>query len=116
LGGVFFPDKAGLSVNCSEEMNAGICRIKLHLSESQSLKDKRRVVKSIISRLRSQYNISIAEVDDQDLWQLVTLGIACVSNHNQHVDETLSKAMGFITKNYPELEIVDQEIEILSGP
>jgi uncharacterized protein YlxP (DUF503 family) len=96
-------------------MNAGICRIKLHLSESQSLKDKRRIVKSITSRLRSQYNISIAEVDDQDLWQLVTLGIACVSNQNQHVDETLSKAIGFITKNYPELEIVDQEIEILSA-
>ena len=97
-------------------MNAGICRIKLHLSDSQSLKDKRRIVKSIISRLRSQYNISIAEVDDQDLWQLVTLGIACVSNQNQHVDEILSKAMSFITKNYPELEIVDQEIEILSAP
>jgi uncharacterized protein YlxP (DUF503 family) len=116
LGGVFFPNKAGEYVNCFEEMNAGICRIKLHLSESQSLKDKRRVVKSIISRLRSQYNISVAEVDDQDLWQLVTLGIACVSNHNQHVDEILSRAMGFITKNYPELEIVDQEMEILSGP
>jgi uncharacterized protein YlxP (DUF503 family) len=97
-------------------MNAGICRIKLHLLESRSLKDKRRTVKSIMARLRSQYNISIAEVADQDLWQLVTLGVACVSNHNRHVDETLSKVIGFITSNYPELEIVDQEIEILSGP
>ena len=97
-------------------MNAGISKIKLHLSDSRSLKDKRRTVKSIISRLRSQYNISIAEVDDQDLWQLVTLGIACVSNHNQHVDEILSKVISFITNNYPELEIVDQETEILSGP
>ena len=97
-------------------MNAGICRIKLHLSGSQSLKDKRRVVKSIISRLRSKYNISIAEVDDQDLWQLVTLGITCVSNHSQHIDETLSKVMSFIINNYPELEIVDHQTEILSGP
>ncbi len=97
-------------------MNAGICRIKLHLSDSQSLKDKRRVVKSITSRLRSQYNISVAEVDDQDLWQLVTLGIACVSNHNQHVDEILSKVMNFIVNNYPELEIVDHQTEIFSGP
>ena len=94
-------------------MNAGICRIKLHLSQSQSLKDKRRIVKSIIARLRSHYNISIAEVDDQDLWQLVTLGIACVSNHNQHVDETLSKVMNFIVNNYPELEIIDHQTEIL---
>ena len=97
-------------------MNAGICRIKLHLSHSQSLKDKRRIVKSIISRLRSQYNISIAEVDDQDLWQLATLGIACVSNHNQHVDEILSKVMNFIVSNYSELEVVDHQTEILSGP
>ena len=73
-------------------------------------------MKSIISRLRRQYNVSVAEVDDQDLWQLVTLGIACVSNHNQHVDEILSKVMNFIVGNYSELEIVDHQIEILSGP
>jgi uncharacterized protein YlxP (DUF503 family) len=96
-------------------MNVGICRIKLHISQSRSLKDKRRIVKSMVSRLRNQYNISIAEVDDQDLWQLVTLGISCVSNHNQHVDEILSKVMGFISSNYPELEIVDHQTEILSG-
>ena len=97
-------------------MHTGVCKIKLHLPGNHSLKGKRRIVKSIIARLRSQYNISIAEVDDQDLWQLATLGIACVSNHNQHVDESLSKAVNFIAQNYPELEIVDQEIEILHGP
>jgi len=97
-------------------MNVGICRIKLHISDSQSLKDKRRVVKSISSRLRGRYNISVAEVDDQDLWQLVTLGIACVSNNNKHVDEILSKVMNFIVNNYPELEIVDHGIDIFSGP
>lgn len=97
-------------------MNVGICRIKLHIPESGSLKDKRRIVKSLVSRLRNQYNISVAEVDDQDLWQLVTLGISCVSNHNQHVDEILTKVISFITNNYPELEIVDQQSEILSGP
>jgi len=97
-------------------MNVGICRIKLHIAESRSLKDKRRIVKSVVSRLRNQYNISVAEVDDQDLWQLVTLGITCVSNHRQHVDETLSKVMSFINSNYPELEIVEHQTEILSGP
>jgi uncharacterized protein len=97
-------------------MNVGICRIKLHIPESGSLKDKRRIVKSLVSRLRNQYNISVAEVDDQDLWQLVTLGVSCVSNHNQHVDEILTKVISFVTNNYPELEIVDQQSEILSGP
>jgi uncharacterized protein YlxP (DUF503 family) len=97
-------------------MNVGICRIKLHISDSRSLKDKRRIVKSVVARLRNQYNISIAEVDDQDLWQLITLGISCVSNQSQHIDETLSRVVSFIVSNYPELEIVDHQTEILSGP
>jgi len=97
-------------------MNTGVCKIKLHIPGTESLKAKRRIVKSVISRLRNQYNVSIAEVDDQDLWQLATLGVACVSNHNQHVDETLSKVLGFIAQNYPELEVVDHEMEILHGP
>jgi uncharacterized protein YlxP (DUF503 family) len=97
-------------------MNTGVCKIKLHIPENQSLKDKRRVIKSIISRLRNQFNISIAEVDDNDLWQVATLGISCVSNNDQHVEETMSKIMNFIVHNYPEAEIVNQETEILHGP
>jgi len=97
-------------------MHTGVCKIKLYIPENQSLKGKRRVIKSITSRLGNQFNISVAEVDDQDLWQVATLGIACVSNHSQHVDEMLSKVMNFITQNYPEIEIIDHEIEILHGP
>ena len=96
-------------------MNTGVCKIKLHRPGNQSLKDKRRVLKSITSRMRNQFNISIAEVDDHDLWQIATIGISCVSNHNQHVDEILSKVLNFIVQNYPELEIVDREIEIYQG-
>jgi len=97
-------------------MNAGICQIRLHLHGSQSLKDKRRIVKSIITRLHNQYNVSIAEVGDLDLWQLATLGIACVSNHDQHVDDILNRAINFITQNYPEVEIVERATEILPAP
>ena len=97
-------------------MNTGVGKIQLHLPENQSLKDKRRIVKSIIARLRNQFNVSIAEVDDNDLWQLATLGISCVSNNSQHVDETITNIIKFINHNYPELEIVNQEIEIIQGP
>jgi len=97
-------------------MNAGICQIRLHLHGSQSLKDKRRIVKSIITRLHNQYNVSIAEVGDLDLRQLATLGIACVSNHAQHVDDILNRAVNFIAQNYPEVEIVERAIEILPAP
>jgi len=99
-----------------KRMNAGICQIRLHLHGSQSLKDKRRIVKSIISRLRNQYNISIAEVADLDLWQMATIGIACVSNHDQHVDEVFSRVVNFISQNYPEAEIVERAVEILPAP
>ena len=97
-------------------MNTGICRIQIHLPENQSLKDKRRILKSLISTLHNHSNISVAEVDDHDLWQLATLGISCVSNQDQHVDETITSIIKFIAQNYPELEIVDQEIEIIHGP
>jgi len=97
-------------------MTTGVCKIKLHIPASQSLKEKRRIVKSIISRLRNQYNISIAEVDDYDLWQLATLGISCVSNSRQHVDEVLTKVMKFVAQCYPDVEIIDHEIEIMHGP
>jgi uncharacterized protein YlxP (DUF503 family) len=95
-------------------MNVGTCRVKLRFPENLSLKGKRQILKSIITRLRSKFNVSVAEVDDNDLWQLATLGIACVSNNKRYTNEVLSKAVDFIINGRFELEIVDYEIEILS--
>jgi uncharacterized protein YlxP (DUF503 family) len=92
-------------------MTVSVCRIELRLPENQSLKGKRRVIKSITTRLQNRYNISVAEVDNQNLWQLATLGIACVSNHRRHADETLSNVVKFIVQNYPDLELLGSEIE-----
>lgn len=94
-------------------MHVGVCRIKVRLPENLSLKGKRQVLKSIISRVGSKFNVSVAEVDDNDLWQLATLGISCVSNDKRHVDEVLSKVVNFITESRFEIEILDCEIEIL---
>jgi uncharacterized protein YlxP (DUF503 family) len=96
-------------------MNAGIFKIKIHIPENHSLKEKRRIVKSLMARLRNQYNISIAEVDDHDLWQIATIGISCISNSNNHVDQIISNIIKYIEQNYPELEIVNHEIEIMHG-
>ena len=70
----------------------------------------------MISRIRSQFNVSVAEVGDQELWQLATLGIACISNHDQHIDEILSKVVNFVKHTYPQLEIIEHVVEILDGP
>ncbi len=97
-------------------MITGICRIRLHLPGNESLKEKRRIVKSMLARVRNQFNVSIAETDDLDLWQMATLGMSCVSNSHHHADEIITKAVNYIEQCYPELEIVEQETEIISGP
>ncbi len=95
-------------------MNVGVCRIRLRLPENLSLKGKRGVLKSITTRVRSKFNVSIAETDDQNLWQLATLGICCVSNNKRYSNEVLSKVVDFIVNGRFDIEILDYEIEILS--
>jgi len=97
-------------------MNVGVCRMQFRLPENESLKGKRQVVKSIITRLQNRYNVSVAEIDDQGLWQIATLGVACVSNHRRHADETLAGVVRFVAQNYPNLELLNSEIEILPAP
>ena len=94
-------------------MNVGVCRIRFRLPENLSLKGKRGVLKSITTRVASKFNVAVAEVDDQDLWQLATIGICCVSNDQRHTNEVLSKIVDFITNSQFEVEILDYEIEIL---
>jgi len=94
-------------------MNVGVCRVRLRLPENLSLKGKRQVVKSITTRVRNKFNVSVAEIDDHDLWQLATIGICCVSNNKRHTNEVLSKVVDFIIGGRFEVEVVDYEIEIL---
>jgi uncharacterized protein YlxP (DUF503 family) len=94
-------------------MHVGVCRIELRLPENLSLKGKRRVVKSITTRVKSKFDVSVAEVDDQNLWQLATVGICCVSNNKRYVNEVLSKIVDFINNGRFEVEMLNYEIEIL---
>jgi uncharacterized protein YlxP (DUF503 family) len=94
-------------------MKVGILTVRLRLPENQSLKGKRQVVKSVIQRVRNRFNVSVAEVEDQDLWQLATIGVACVSNSAAHVNEVLSKVQDFIAGSHLDAELLDYEIEIL---
>ena len=96
-------------------MHLGVCRVSLRLPENQSLKDKRRVAKSIIPRVRSKFNVTVAEVEDGQLWQHLTLGIACVSNDSRHANEVLSNVVQYIQETRLDAELLDYEIEIISG-
>ena len=94
-------------------MNIGALRLRLRLPENGSLKGKRKVLKSITARVANKFNVAIAEVDDCDRWQLVTLGVVCVSNDGRHANEVLSKVVEFIGAIRGDAEMLDYEIEIL---
>jgi uncharacterized protein YlxP (DUF503 family) len=94
-------------------MNVGVCRLKLRLAENMSLKGKRQVIKPIITLIRNKYNVSIAEVEDNDLWQIATLGICFISNDSKYTDEVIASIINFINSGRFEVEIINQEVEIM---
>ena len=87
----------------------------MRIPENQSLKGKRRVISSICSRIRNKFNVSIAEVGDNDAWQLATLGITCVSNNSRHADEVLDHVIYYIENSREDIELLDFEQENISG-
>ena len=93
-------------------MVIGTCTIELHIPGNGSLKGKRRVIKSVIARVHNEFNVSIAEVDNQDLWQSAILGVACISNGPDYVHGLLTKVVEWIEHNRPDVQVVDYQIEI----
>lgn len=93
-------------------MIIGRCLIRLRLFSPNSLKEKRRILKSLIERLKSRYNISIAEVGENDSWQIAEIGIAAVANKSVFADEVINKIVHFID-NFDSVEIIDIDIEMI---
>jgi|UniRef100_A0A7C3WPK0 uncharacterized protein YlxP (DUF503 family) len=93
-------------------MLVGVCRVILSIPESFSLKEKRRVKRSIVDKVRTRFNVSIAEVDSQEIWNELVLGISIVSTESKHIYQILSDVIKLLEEQ-KEAEIVDYEIEIL---
>ncbi len=93
-------------------MIVGLCTVELRFPDAQSLKNKRKVLVSLKTKLQNQFNISIAEIDENDLWQKATLGIASVANETARVNQTLDHVLNVIRGN-PSLELLRSQIEIL---
>lgn len=94
-------------------MVVGVCRLILHLPSNHSLKGKRQVIRSLTERIRHQFNVAIAEVDQLDRWQIATLGISCVSNESQHAGEVLSNVVRFIESSHHDAEVTEYEIDVI---
>jgi uncharacterized protein len=77
-------------------MVIGTLQITVQVPESQSLKEKRMVVRSITSRVRQTFAVAVAEVGDQDAWQSAVIGVACVSNSARHADEVCQKVLAYV--------------------
>jgi uncharacterized protein YlxP (DUF503 family) len=96
-------------------MHVGIARVALHLAGNSSLKGKRMLVKSVAQRVRNRFNVAVAEIDTQDVWQVATLGIVCLSDDPRHSNEMLSKIIDFIVSERLDAEVgaVDMELIVL---
>jgi len=92
-------------------MIVGTLRVRLLLRQSRNLKDKRQVVKSIKDRLRNGFNVSVAEVEEQDNRQLAVLGIAMVSNEAHHLKTALGQIVQAL-RVHPVAEFLDHEMEV----
>ena len=96
-------------------MHVGVCKLTLHLPEAGSLKEKRQVSRSLVDRIKNRFNVSVAEVEDADLWQRLTIGVCCVSNDSGHANAMLSRVVSFVEESRRDLELLDYEVEIISG-
>jgi uncharacterized protein YlxP (DUF503 family) len=93
-------------------MHIGTLTILLRMQDTQSLKDKRQIIKGLIETTRRKFNISIAEVDNLDAWRTATIGIACVANDAAYVNRVLDKVVDTLESN-PQVEVAEIDLEML---
>jgi uncharacterized protein len=90
-------------------MTVGIARLTLFIPDSHSLKEKRMVLRRVKDRTRQKFNVAIAEVEDQDVWQRAVLGLAVVGNDGRFVDGALDEVIKFVRG---EVEVTNAEREV----
>jgi len=94
-------------------MIVGVLKVTMLLPENSSLKGKRRVVKSILSKLQAKFNLAAAEVEDNDLWQRAGLGLVIVGNDRRFINSAMDKILNYMELT-AEAEIIDTRSEIIN--
>jgi uncharacterized protein YlxP (DUF503 family) len=90
----------------------GLLTLELHFPGARSLKDKRQPLRSLETRLRNQFNVAVAEVEHQELWQRATLAVVSVNTDHDHLESTLQSALS-LAENARDIQVVHAETEIL---
>jgi len=93
-------------------MVIGTCKAILRIDGAFSLKDKRRTLKSVLERIKSKFNVSAAEIDKNDVWNIAVIGIACVSNDAGYTDGLLQAVVNFLDSD-PRIEVIDCTTETI---
>lgn len=94
-------------------MVVGVLRISLLIHDNQSLKEKRQVLKSLMEKVRNRFNVSVAEVGDNDMWQRAEVGVTAVGNDRAFMNSVLDKVLDFI-EGLHTAEVVSHEIELIN--
>ncbi|MCK5237493.1 MAG: DUF503 domain-containing protein [Deltaproteobacteria bacterium] len=94
-------------------MVVGVCRLELLIYDCQSLKSKRQVLRKFKDNISNRFNVSIAEVGAQDLWQRSVIGIAVAGSDKKIVNAMLNKVMDY-SANISAFEIIDETIELIN--
>lgn len=94
-------------------MVVGLLKVSMLIPENASLKGKRKVIKSLIGRLKSRFNVAVAEVEDNDLWQRAGLGLSLVGNDRRFVNSALDKVLDYIERE-AEAEVIESDMEIIN--
>jgi len=94
-------------------MVVGTLKIVLLVHDNRSLKGKRKIVRSMVDRVKNRFNVAVAEVGANDLWQRIELGVCTVGNDRRHVDASLTHVLSFLESLYL-AEIVETDMEVLN--
>ncbi len=94
-------------------MTVGLLTLHIQLPGCSSLKEKRSRLKPLIARLRREFNVAVAEMDQQDVWQSAVLGCASISNDHAYTQRELQQIVHWLEANWPDVTLVDDQIELI---
>jgi uncharacterized protein len=94
-------------------MVIGAMIVEFHIHDNQSLKGKRKIVKSMIGKVKSRFNVAIAEIGSNDKWQTIELGVGAVGNDRRFIDSSLANVLSFLESLYL-AEITNSKIDIIN--
>jgi uncharacterized protein YlxP (DUF503 family) len=91
-------------------MPIGLLTLQIHIPDAQSLKDKRQILRSLKDRLRGHFNVAVAELDHQDLWQRSVIGVVGISSDERHLEQSMAEVAAE-SERILGRDLIGQEIE-----